>query len=65
MSSRQVPRATAHGSLITAHFDDGDPLAFLVFFKNDEAARLLGGRVIFEEHKKGQWVAVVEVSSRQ
>ena len=26
----------------------------------DEAARLLGGRVVFEEHRKGQWVAVIE-----
>ena len=28
----------------------------------DEAARLLGGRVVFREDRKGQWVAVVEVS---
>ena len=26
----------------------------------DEAARLLGGRVVFREERKGQWVAVVE-----
>jgi hypothetical protein len=30
----------------------------------EEAARLLGGRVVFQEQRKGQWVAVVE-SSRQ
>jgi 4-amino-4-deoxy-L-arabinose transferase-like glycosyltransferase len=30
----------------------------------EEAARLLGGRVLFREERKGQWVAVVE-SSRQ
>ena len=28
----------------------------------DEAARLLGGRVVFRQDRKGQWVAVVEVS---
>ncbi|HEX8335455.1 MAG TPA: glycosyltransferase family 39 protein [Pyrinomonadaceae bacterium] len=27
----------------------------------DEAARLLGGRVVFREDRKGQWVAVVDV----
>jgi 4-amino-4-deoxy-L-arabinose transferase-like glycosyltransferase len=26
----------------------------------DEAARLLGGRVVFREERKGQWVAVIE-----
>jgi hypothetical protein len=34
----------------------------------DEAARLLGGRVVFREDRKGQWVAVIEkesVDSRQ
>ncbi len=34
----------------------------------DEAARLLGGRVVFHEERKGQWVAVIEkqtVDSRQ
>ena len=31
----------------------------------DEAARLLGGRVVFRQERKGQWVAVVEVSSKQ
>jgi 4-amino-4-deoxy-L-arabinose transferase-like glycosyltransferase len=30
----------------------------------DEAARLLGGRVVFREDRKGQWVAVVENSGR-
>ena len=28
----------------------------------DEAARLLGGRVVFREERKGQWVAVLEIS---
>ena len=31
----------------------------------DEAARLLGGRVVFREDRKGQWAAVVEVGSKQ
>ena len=31
----------------------------------DAAARLLGGRVVFREERKGQWVAVVEVSSER
>jgi 4-amino-4-deoxy-L-arabinose transferase-like glycosyltransferase len=31
----------------------------------DEAARLLNGRVVFQEEHKGQWVAVVDVSSKQ
>ena len=31
----------------------------------DEAARLLGGRVVFSETRNGQWVAVVAVSSKQ
>ena len=31
----------------------------------DAAARLLNGRVVFREERKGQWVAVVEVSSKQ
>jgi hypothetical protein len=26
----------------------------------EEAARLLGGRIVFQEQRKGQWVAVVE-----
>ncbi len=30
-----------------------------------EAADLLGGRVVFVEEREGQWVAVVEVSSKQ
>jgi 4-amino-4-deoxy-L-arabinose transferase-like glycosyltransferase len=29
----------------------------------EEARQLLGGRVVFQEERKGQWVAVVEVSS--
>jgi hypothetical protein len=31
----------------------------------DEALQTLGGRVVFREERKGQWVAVVEVSSKQ
>jgi 4-amino-4-deoxy-L-arabinose transferase-like glycosyltransferase len=31
----------------------------------EEAARLLGARVVFQQHRKGQWVAVVEVDSSQ
>lgn len=31
----------------------------------DEAARLLNGRVVFREERKGQWVAVVKVSDGQ
>ncbi|MBC7931890.1 MAG: glycosyltransferase family 39 protein, partial [Rubrivivax sp.] len=31
----------------------------------EEAARLLGGRVVFSEEKNGQWVAVVVVSSER
>ncbi|MDT7687431.1 MAG: hypothetical protein QOE46_190 [Acidobacteriota bacterium] len=31
----------------------------------EEAARILGGHVVFHEERKGQWVAVVEVSSEQ
>jgi hypothetical protein len=31
----------------------------------EEAARILGGHVVFHEERKGQWVAVVEVSSQQ
>ena len=30
----------------------------------DEAARLLGGRVVFREERKGQWVAVVDVTAK-
>jgi hypothetical protein len=28
-----------------------------------EAARLLGGRVIFEQHRRNQWVAVVRLET--
>jgi hypothetical protein len=31
----------------------------------EEARQLLGGRVVFQEERKGQWVAVVEVGSEQ
>jgi 4-amino-4-deoxy-L-arabinose transferase-like glycosyltransferase len=31
----------------------------------EEAARLIGGRVVFSEEKNGQWVAVLEVSSER
>ncbi|HYE13462.1 MAG TPA: hypothetical protein VD968_03360, partial [Pyrinomonadaceae bacterium] len=30
----------------------------------EEAARSLGGRVVFREERKGQWVAVVEGEGR-
>lgn len=29
----------------------------------EEAARLLGGRVVFQEHRKGQWVALLDVKA--
>ncbi|HEX7314571.1 MAG TPA: glycosyltransferase family 39 protein [Pyrinomonadaceae bacterium] len=31
----------------------------------DEAARLLGARVVFQKERQGQWVAVVDVSGKQ
>ena len=31
----------------------------------EEAARLVGNRVVFRADRNGQWVAVVEVSSKQ
>ncbi|MCA1620201.1 MAG: glycosyltransferase [Acidobacteria bacterium] len=31
----------------------------------EEAARILGGRVVFQERREGQWVAVVEVGGKR
>jgi hypothetical protein len=59
-----------HDALTEAAAHKSDYDAALLFSTHggpslDDAARSLGGRIVFREERKGQWVAVVEVSSKQ
>ncbi|HEX3558205.1 MAG TPA: glycosyltransferase family 39 protein [Pyrinomonadaceae bacterium] len=68
---RVVPAADfKYETLMQAARQKSDYDAALLFSTHgglglEEARQLLGGRVIFQEERKGQWVAVVEVSSKQ
>ena len=42
-----------------------DSSAFIAILPPAAAAQILGGRVVFAEERKGQWVAVIEMKREE